>query len=737
MHDASAASPRDRRPDSSTVVNNAAFTEPPSTSLELQLAVHTIACTKNNLTIDACAGAGKTTIILLLAQAASQDQFLMLVYNTRLMIETQQRVEALGIHNLTVLNYHAYGSRYYTTECANDEGLKRVVEDDMPVKSGMQLPSFSVLVMDEQQDMTPIMKRFVDKTIRDGELSMVDQKSAPRLVVVGDTRQLMYSFNNADHRFLTHASHPNILGKVNGNDWTSINLRTSKRITTQIMRFINEQMLRLPSELALKSEKTFNKYGGDIPDPLVQSHGIDPSDIMVLAPSVRSMTPAIQLGNALACARIPVCRHDSERSDVSPASARGKILICTYHQAKGIERKAVLVLGFDSNYHLWYDRRSRSPTSATNPMYVAVTRALEHLVLIQNYEAGPLPYINLQSIGCSCEVDHLRSQQPAAAVNIQDVTPIRPLLLLNVALVCRQLSDCITTDALQHICIHKLSEPAYGLTPPPPTEVTDKHGLLEGVSAITGTAIPAIYQWQKKKGLAVLESAKQVLKRSPKLPRALRTLPSEIYRQLEMAVDRYKEHRLDQSHTLFFSAFDMATKDGDITKLLAGLKYDWLSKEHCKDIRYTLDNLPGRAPIPEQGVRFEYKHRRQLYLSGSGHSKGPAVMSLEGHTDMYYKDDNRMMVWELKNTKILYPQDFIQIAMYIWLTGAKTSGFLVSVPTGQTVEIRPKASDSLEKMCRILVEAKMGVKQRPLLSALSDEEFLAEAANGFPSVNKK
>lgn len=66
-----------------------------------------------------------------------------------------------------MLNYHALGTRYYTSECATDQGLKSVVEEDMPVIEGLNLPDFSVLVMDEQQDMTPILKRLVDKVIRD------------------------------------------------------------------------------------------------------------------------------------------------------------------------------------------------------------------------------------------------------------------------------------------------------------------------------------------------------------------------------------------------------------------------------------------------------------------------------------------------------------------------------------------------------------------------------------------
>lgn len=102
-----------------------------SPSPEQQVAIDTLLHSNNNLIVEACAGSGKTTTILHLASAAPQTRFLVLVYNRRLMAETDDRVRALGLANTTVLNYHTLGARYYTPECATDQGLKRVVQDDM------------------------------------------------------------------------------------------------------------------------------------------------------------------------------------------------------------------------------------------------------------------------------------------------------------------------------------------------------------------------------------------------------------------------------------------------------------------------------------------------------------------------------------------------------------------------------------------------------------------------------
>lgn len=268
---------------------------------------------------------------------------------------------------------------------------------------GMELPEFRVLVMDEQQDMTPILKRFVDKVVRDRN-SGSETKRIPgamdelRVVVLGDRRQEVYGFNNADSRFLTMASRPEVFGYINDHGWTSADQTTSNRVTQQNVDFINQQMLKQPLGSAMRAVRNQNDQGVAFPKPryvicdpyedlldeisrLLDTGNVLPTDIIVLAPSVRGSSPAIYLANALALRGIPVFRSDSDVSDIAPEVAHGKILICTYHQAKGIERKASIVLGFDQNYHIWYDKLPEPPDATSNPQYVAATRALEHLVL--------------------------------------------------------------------------------------------------------------------------------------------------------------------------------------------------------------------------------------------------------------------------------------------------------------------------------------------------------------------
>lgn len=721
-------------------------------SKEQQVAIDTLLHSNNNLIVDACAGSGKTTTILHLAKAAPETLFLVLVYNRRLMIETEERVKALGLSNLTILNYHSLGARYYTPECATDQGLKRVCEDDMPVLDGMELPDFSVLIMDEQQDMTPILKRFVDKVVRDKGFGQETSKDHHlRVVVLGDKRQEVYGFNNADSRFLTMAARPEVFGYINNHSWVSADQTTSNRVTQQNIDFINQQMLKQPLGKAMRAVRNKDEHGVAFSRPryvicdpyedlldevlrLLALENVLPTDVIVLAPSVRGSSPAVYLANALALREVPVFRSDSDVSDIAPEVAQGKVLICTYHQAKGIERRASIVLGFDQNYHTWYDKVVEPPTVTSNPQYVAATRALEHLVLIHEYRSPPLPFVDLETVEQSCDLVVVRPLQ------IEEPKPKREIPAFSVTALCRNLSETLITACLERLQVHLLATPAFGVQPSPLTEIEDRHGLLESVSNVTGTAVPAIYQWRQRRKLAILAGPLKLLeppKRRPRRPNPLRNLPQAFYEKLESISDAHDAQLLGADDILFLSNIEMAAKDKDITKLLAIPlhEYKWLTEAHCRDIQYTLNNLPGPAKVSGPGVQFEaIKYRKFLSITHGGGPTNPEKkrgVIVTGAMDICRPRGTSKIVWEIKNSDSLQPEHILQVALYMLLLGESTSGFLVSSRTGQVVEVIAKTPESLMDILQLLVDAKSGGEQTRLLNTFSDEEFLEECRRDF------
>ena len=62
---------------------------------------------------------------------------------------------------------------------------------------------------------------------------------------------------------------------------------------------------------------------------------------------------------------------------------KGKIVFSTFHQSKGRERKVVLVFNFDQSYFKYYGKEL-DPNVCPNELYVATTRAQEHLSLFHH-----------------------------------------------------------------------------------------------------------------------------------------------------------------------------------------------------------------------------------------------------------------------------------------------------------------------------------------------------------------
>lgn len=627
----------------------------------------------------------------------------------------------------------------------------------------MELPEFCVLVMDEQQDMTPILKRFVDKIIRDRSvgLKMKRQKTAVsdlRVVVLGDRRQEVYGFNNADSRFLTMASRPEIFGYINDYAWTSADQSTSNRVTQQNVDFINQQMLKRPLGEAMRAVRTQNEHGVAFPKPryvvcdpyndlldeilrLLKMDGLSPTDIIVLAPSVRGSSPAIYLANDLALKGVPVFRSDSDISDIAPEVAHGKVLICTYHQAKGIERKASVVLGFDQKYHTWYDKLPTTPNATSNPQYVAATRALEHLVLIHDYRSNPLPFVNLDNVGESCDLVYARPLQ------IEEAGVRRGSPMFSVTALCRNLSETLITACLQRLEVHMLAAPAYGVQPPIPKEIQDKFGpgSLEGVSAVTGTAVPAIFQWHQRRQLTILQPLLRLLKRPRRKPpirwtgrvKPIWELPEIYFEKLGAVREAHDDQVVTKDDILYLANLAMADLSDDITKVLNIPldAYSWVSEAHCRDIHYTLKSLPIADKISGKGILFEcnkfLKFETITYGGGPVAPEKKNGVRVTGAMDICRPGGSNRTVWEIKYTESLHPEHVLQVALYMLLLGESASGFLVSARTGQTVQVTPRSTGSLLEVLQLLVDAKSGGEQHRLLNTYSDEEFLDQCRRDF------
>lgn len=169
----------------------------------------------NSLVIQACAGAGKTSVALEMAHANPEKKYLLLTYNNHLANDVKEKVGDLN--NFNVFTFHGFGERYYPCGVFTDSDLEKIIANRLCPKEADEaegfgeecggIPDYDVIIIDETQDMKLIFFRFVYKFMMDMVRQRVDSGNLKpsQIVVMGDVRQCIYEYNGADPRFLTFA----------------------------------------------------------------------------------------------------------------------------------------------------------------------------------------------------------------------------------------------------------------------------------------------------------------------------------------------------------------------------------------------------------------------------------------------------------------------------------------------------------------------------------------------------
>lgn len=370
---------------------------PPAT--DEQLEIIKLIGENYNLKIDSVAGSGKTTTNLYIAKSYPKKRFLLLTYNKKLKLETRRKVEMMQLDNVEVHTFHSFCYKYYYIGCTDDKKLEMIIKKPdkfLPLKPF----NYDVIIVDEAQDMTPNYYRVVCKLYN-------DSNSNAQIIVMGDKMQSIYSFNDADSRFIIHAEE---LFDFNDYKWKSVKLSESFRITKQMAKVINTCFLKEPRMI---SKKDGTKVNYNVCDTFAynrffvaynfiqlyhKSAGIKYEDMFVLAPSCRNeKSPVRKLANKLSDEGINIYVPHSDNEVFDEDLIKGKLVFSTFHQAKGLERKVVIVYSMDEGYYIYNDKMGNRKV-CPNAIYVAITRATEHLVLLHNYTNDYFPFMGREEI---------------------------------------------------------------------------------------------------------------------------------------------------------------------------------------------------------------------------------------------------------------------------------------------------------------------------------------------------
>jgi len=679
----------------------------------------------NNVTADCVAGSGKTTTILGAAQSMANKQFLVLTYNRRLCDETRERAKTL--HNIVIHTYHSACRALFNTSDFTDEGIRRAVNGEIPPKTPIK---FDILVVDELQDASRLYYQFVIMVF-----AMQSDSSHKQLFLLGDRYQEIYTFKGADSRYLTLAG--THLYPATTRPWSRCTLQTTYRLTPAVANFVNSvlneiRMIPAPGkERCLKVRYIVgNQFDNTTPNTLVDyiraaiRRGLKPDNIALISNSVKKGAGVYQkMQKILSADGFPVYEPHDDEAPLLQDAISGKILICSIHQMKGLERDLIILNKFDSSYFEYYDRTPVNPGRCPNLFYVALTRARQELIVIHSCDQQSMPFVDLDTMIYDNFVNyeeikpleprvppikHINQNEPLLHnTSVTDLLRFQPIDVLSAALKTLLGTDDVFAGR------RRITAP---LTLPTLAGSRQSERwqiiLREMVADLNGIAIPAMYEYQLRGECSVINS---VIGESV-------AIPATLLKRLNDACRADEE--ISRADFMEAVAYFSSIQSGYTARAIQLQNYNWLDEVDLEPIFNILNETVGIGGVFEEDfiVDIEEENGQEKYsLAGRYDVLVPKAQSTD--------EDNKSTafdVWEIKCTESFSPEHILQCGLYMFARSLTSpgmqTGHILNLVTGEQQDITA-SSDQLLEMALILLREKYR-----RISGLTDEEFLEDAA---------
>lgn len=623
-----------------------------------QLAIVNAVKDGKNVIVDAVAGSGKTTTILGIVEAAPDKQFLVITYNRRLCDETRNRISGKTLTNINMHTYHSHALSSFDAGTFTDEGIQAIVAGSATERPHTQW-NYDVIILDEVQDMTPLFYQYVTKIAK----LVATANKQPQLVLLGDRYQEIYGFKGADSRFLTHAAslYPDFT-----QEWNQLTLKTSYRINRHMASFVNTVMLKEPRITVQPhtNQEKVQYYICDVFDSTnlseiaklaidrILAGELHPHDVAFIAYSIKSSQTLQRIEKRLLGAKIPVHTPAGDDACVDERAVAGKVLMCTMHQMKGLEREMIIVLGFDE----WLCEKNVGGNSdkCSNLLYVAATRARKYLILVQHYKKAPLPFVSLDELEMYRFVNVVelrasvgeivpREKPKKTGLAVRDLLRFLPASTLTLALECLKLGEkqtigtglvlpdivdsrVVAMKAPKHVAALRDSEP----TPQ----------LHELVADLNGVAIPAMFEHKLTGKSALLKSVRNV--------KVGRTTPARLTAFQERLTDISGFKPADYAEA---AALQDAIQSGYSARVEQLPNFKWLDE---------VDLEPAFAMLAKitKDCDSYYEVDTEVEIDN---------FAIHGRIDIMTKDPSgQEAVWEIKCTSTFATEHILQCAIYMY-----------------------------------------------------------------------
>ncbi|WZH44884.1 P-loop containing nucleoside triphosphate hydrolase protein [Fusarium acuminatum] len=672
--------------------------------------------TIQNVVVSARPGSGKTATIEAIAAAHLDKRIGSILFSKRLQSETSRRLKKYP--NSDVFTFHGMAGVLFDKIIRNDEELIRRLEK--VERDGMlpfwNIDPFDIIVLDEFQDCNPETFWLVECFIRANNVKKGGKPA--RIVVLGDERQSIYRFRGADPRYLTLASE--LLGPISPYPFTKVQLGKSFRLSTSTVQFINRGFLN--GEQYITSSKSGPKpivLRCNIWDisalakqlsPLISHYG--PENCVIIAPSIRTKGPLQPLTNTLAQTyRIPISVPTDDEAPLDDQVIKGKMCISTIHQFKGRERALVILLGIDSSYFKYFGR-DLPDDKCPNEAFVALTRALEQLVLIHSDDNKTMPCVSVDSLYKTGEVLNMTNIQ--SAIPPPDL-PGRALelgLLLPMSCGAREITRYIQGDALdkvvkRHVSVRRLPPRLSGqrlidIQSVVPSDRERK--FYESVSDINGLVIAAALELEVAGTLKSLGvSQEEVDKKSSSTVEQLVPWLCRLACEYEAKLSGYQPRVIQMENH----------------------RYDWIKPE---DFDLARRRLGEELAQSAEKLDFEVEMKEDFRVEGrKTQLMGRADIVAISHSGNNHEEGDKT-IWEIKFVSKLSNEHIVQACVYAYLLGS-TSGklpriILYNVRDGDKREITPR--NGLEGLRHLIISV---LRLRYTNTGeLSYEEFIERCA---------
>jgi hypothetical protein len=318
-----------------------------------------------NVKITAVPGAGKSRVLLESCNNFTKGIIIILAYNHDLCEETKHKIIQSDLEDRVIcMTFHGLAT-YCIMPTYDDTALFDAIEGaecgEIEVNKRIKVDG---ILIDEAQDFRPSFLRLLNLVL--------DTTDEVQYMVVGDVNQMLYTYDSEDPANIDFLTNPSSYFYSKW-AWKEVVFYQTHRLTSSIATFVSNtfdtQIISAKKEQCSPVQIiSMNLWkAGPVILNLIQA--VDPETMTILVPKKKNNGPLKAALNYLSSRGHNIYLHGFDGAD--SRIKKHKICIGTWHSSKGTEKELTIVLGV-------------SGESEKNPCFVALTRASQNLIIIQD-----------------------------------------------------------------------------------------------------------------------------------------------------------------------------------------------------------------------------------------------------------------------------------------------------------------------------------------------------------------